>query len=478
VCAVDLGDVEGAMTVKERIKDRKIGIIGMARSGMAAARLALDWGGEPFVSDSAPAHKLASETERLKRDGILFETDRHSERLLACDYLVASPGVPPDIEILKKAREKGIPVFSELEFSSWACRGKTVAVTGSNGKTTTTTLMGEIFKAAGYDTFVCGNIGLPLSEVVSKTNDNSVAVVEVSTFQLEAIADFKPHVAVILNLSADHLDRHGSFAAYKALKYRIAENQTAEDFLILNKDDVEIMNDVANGVIAADAEKVFFTTTNTTEALAFVKDGFLYANYRGTESKVIHCRDIRIPGPHNLQNATAAACVAALFEISAPTIEKVLRAFPGVEHRMERVGRVAGVTFINDSKATNVDSVCWALRSVDTPIYLIAGGRDKGNSYEPLIKWGQGKVRSVIAIGEAKDKIFNALGKAFPIEFADSLEKAVQKGFELAHPGETVLLSPACASFDMFENFEHRGRVFKEAVARLKNGVKKNETVS
>ncbi len=156
----------------------------------------------------------------------------------------------------------------------------------------------------------------------------------------------------------------------------------------------------------------------------------------------------------------------------------MLRTFPGVEHRLEQIGRVAGVSFINDSKATNVDSVCWALRSIDTPIYLIAGGRDKGSSYEPLIKWGQGKVRSVIAIGEAKDKIFNALGKAFPIEFADSLEKAVQKGFELAHPGETVLLSPACASFDMFENFEHRGRVFKEAVARLKNGIKKNETVS
>jgi UDP-N-acetylmuramoylalanine--D-glutamate ligase len=478
VCAVDLGDIEGAMTVKERIKDRKIGIIGMARSGMAAAHLALDWGGKPFVSDSAPAHKLTSETERLKRDGIPFETDRHSERLLTCDYLVVSPGVPPDIEILKKAREKGIPIFSELEFASWACRGKVVAVTGSNGKTTTTTLIGEIFKAAGYETFVCGNIGLPLSEVVSKTNENSIAVVEVSTFQLEAIADFKPHVAVILNLTADHLDRHGSFATYKALKYRITENQTAEDFLVLNKDDVETMNDNTNGVIAADAEKVFFTTTDTTEALAFVKDGFLYANYRGTELKVIHCRDILIPGPHNLQNAAAAACVAALLEIHAPIIEKVLRTFPGVEHRLERVGRVAGVTFINDSKATNVDSVCWALRSLDTPIYLIAGGRDKGNSYEPLIKWGQGKVRSVIAIGEAKDKIFNALGKAFSIEFADSLEKAVQKGFELAHPGETVLLSPACASFDMFENFEHRGRVFKEAVARLKNGVKKNETVS
>ncbi|MFQ6009067.1 MAG: Mur ligase family protein, partial [Candidatus Zixiibacteriota bacterium] len=279
------------MTAEERIKNRKIGIVGMARSGMAAASLALEWGGQPFVSDCASASKLARETAQLKRKGIPFETDRHSERLLACDYLVASPGVPPDIEILRKAREKGIPIFSELEFAFWACRGKVIAVTGSNGKTTTTTLIGEIFKAAGYESSVCGNIGLPLSEVVSKTNENSVTVVEVSTFQLEAIADFKPYVAVILNLSPDHLDRHGSFEGYKALKYRITENQTAEDFLVLNKDDVETMNDVANGVIAAEAKKVFFTTTDTTGVSTYVKDGFLYTSWGGTESKVIHCHD-------------------------------------------------------------------------------------------------------------------------------------------------------------------------------------------
>lgn len=462
------------MTVQERIKDRKIGIIGMARSGMAAAYLANGFGGKPFVSDCAPAELLTIQTDRLKRDGIPFETDQNSNRLLQCDYLVVSPGVPLDIGVLKQARQKGVPVFSEIEFAFWVCQGKVIAVTGSNGKTTTTTLLGEIFSAAGYDAFVCGNIGQPFSKVAQIIDKDGLAIVEVSTFQLETIADFKPHVALILNLTADHLDRHGSFEEYKSLKYRVTENQAADDFLVLNMDDAEIIGDS----VATPAQKVFFTARDMPEAAAFVRDSYLYVKYGQTESRIIKCSDILIPGPHNLQNAAAAACVATLFEIPAPTIEKVLRSFPGVEHRLEKVGRVAGVNFINDSKATNVDSVCWALRSINTPIYLIAGGRDKGNNYEPLIECGRDKVRGLIAVGEAKEKIFSALAKAFPVQFADSLEEAVRKSFELAHPGETVLLSPGCASFDMFENFEHRGHVFKAAVMRLKNGAKKNETVS
>ncbi len=462
------------MTVEERIKNRRIGIVGMARSGMAVAYLAVSRGGKPFVSDSARAELLTKQKERLQRDGIPFETDGHSERLLQCEYLVLSPGVPPDLEILQSARQKGLPIFSELEFAFWVCRGKVIGVTGSNGKTTTTTLIGEIFSAAGYDTFVCGNIGRPFSEVVHKIGEDGIAVVEVSTFQLEAIADFKPHVALILNLTADHLDRHGSFDKYKTLKYRITENQTTDDFLVLNLDDHEIMSDN----ITTNARKVFFTTTDAADVGAFARDGCLYGKSNQEESRIIRCSDILIPGPHNLQNATASICVAALFDVPAPTIEKVLRSFPGVEHRLESVGRVAGVSFVNDSKATNVDSVCWALRSIDTPIYLIAGGRDKGNDYRPLIEYGKNKVKGLVVIGEAKEKIFNALGGAFPVQFADSLEEAVHKSFNLAHPGETILLSPGCASFDMFDNFEHRGHVFKATVANLRNGAHKNQTVS
>jgi len=473
MCAVDAGDIESTMTVEERIKNRQIGIIGMARSGMSAAYLAVSQGGRPFVSDSARAELLTKQTDRLKRDGIPFETDCHSERLLQCDYLVISPGVPSNLDILQKAQKKGIPIFSELEFAFWVCRGKVIAVTGSNGKTTTTSLIGEVFSGAHYDTFVCGNIGRPFSEIASKINEDDIAVVEVSTFQLEAIADFKPHIALILNLTVDHLDRHGTFEKYKALKYRITENQTADDFLILNRDDQQIMSDN----VTTDARKVFFTTTDAVEAGSFVKGGYLYGKQHQEESRIIKCSDILIPGPHNLQNAAAAVCVATLFNIPAPTIEKALRSFPGVEHRLENVGRVAGVRFINDSKATNIDSVCWALKSMETPTYLIAGGRDKGNDYRPLIEYGADKVKGLVVIGEAKEKIFNALGKAFPIQFADSLEDAVRKCFDQAHPGETVLLSPGCASFDMFDNFEHRGRVFKTAVASLKNGTQKNQTV-
>ncbi len=462
------------MTADERIKDRKIGIIGLARSGMAAAYLASEFGGKPFVSDCARSEVLVAQTNQLEKDGIPFETGQHSDLLLKCDYLVVSPGVPLETEIIQRARKKGIPVFSELEFAFWACRGKVIAVTGSNGKTTTTALLGEIFSAAGYNSFVCGNIGYPFSKVAPQIDKDGLAIVEVSTFQLEAIADFKPHVAVILNLTADHLDRHGTFEKYKSFKYRITENQTADDFLVLNRDDPGIMGDS----IATRAQKMFFTTRDFSQSAAFVRDGILYGKQGKGETRIIECSDILIPGPHNLQNAAAAVCIATQLEVPASTIEKVLRSFPGVEHRLEKVGQVAGIRFINDSKATNVDSVCWALRSIETPIYLIAGGRDKGNDYEPLIECSKNKVKGLIAIGEAKEKIFSALGKLFPVQFADSLEEAVRMSFDLAHPGETVLLSPGCASFDMFDNFEHRGHVFKTAVERLKNHEKKNETVS
>jgi len=462
------------MTLQERIKDRKIGIIGMARSGMAAALLADELGGKPFVSDSKDAELVAAITERLDALQIPWEAGGHSDRLLECDYLVVSPGVTLGIDILEKARQKGIPLFSELEFASWVCRGRIVAVTGSNGKTTTTTLLGEILMAAGYDVFVGGNIGLPFSEIAPRVPEGGLAVVEVSNFQLQTIADFKPDTALILNLTPDHLDRHGSFDDYKQAKYRITENQGPDQALIVNLDDREI--DVT--AMKTSAGVHYFTTSDNTKALAYVRDGVLYVKTNSEERTVINCQEIRIPGPHNLQNAAAAAAATSLYDVSPDTVAKVLRSFPGVEHRLENVGRVAGVNFINDSKATNVDSVCYALRSVDTPVHLIAGGRDKGGEFERIVEYGMEKIKSIIAIGEAKEKIFNALGQAFPVRFADSLQEAVKMTFQAAFPGETVLLSPGCASFDQFEDFEHRGRVFKEAVGKLKNGKNENEALS
>jgi UDP-N-acetylmuramoylalanine--D-glutamate ligase len=462
------------MTAEERIKGRKIGIIGMARSGLAAALLAKRLGGTPFVSDSARAELVARQVEALNQEEIPYETGGHTEQLLSCDYLIISPGVPPNIDIVVKARAQGLPVFSELEFASWVCRGKIIAVTGSNGKTTTTTLIGEIFKEAGFETFVCGNIGRPFADIADRVPEDGVAVVEVSTFQLEAIDDFHPHVAAILNLTPDHIDRHGSFEAYKQMKYRITENQTAEDFLILNLDDPEI----SAAKISTRTKILTFSLKAQGAANTFIQDDYLFGEYKNRQMQIIKISDINIPGRHNLQNAAAAVCTAMLFDIPAEVMRKVLQEFPGVEHRLENVGTVAGVYFINDSKATNVDSVCVALQSMTRPVYLILGGRDKGSGYEPIIEVGKDRVKGILAIGEAREKIFNALGQTFPTQFADSLEEAVHRCFELALPGETVLLSPGCASFDMFENFEHRGKVFKAVVESLRKNKKKDETLS
>lgn len=447
----------------------------MARSGVAAAVLAKHEGGQPFVSDAAEAGRLNEQIRRLETAGIPFETGAHTDKLLMCDYLIVSPGVNLSIDILAQAREKGVPIFSELEFASWFCKGRVLAITGTNGKTTTTTLAGELFKAAGIPYRVCGNIGLAFTEVVAEIPSNGVAIVEVSSFQLEAIADFRPHVAVILNITPDHIDRHGTFEAYRNVKYRIAENQTGRDYLVLNAEDQEL----TSSSIKSEATQLWFSTReNDTTAATFVRDGSLYCRILGREQLVIRCSEIGILGPHNLQNAAAAVAAGHLFGLPVDAMARALRQFPGVEHRLEKAGSVAGVSFINDSKATNVDSVCVALRSMTTPTYLILGGRDKGAPYAPIIDAGKKVIKGLIVIGESRDKIFKELGQSFPTVFAGSLEHAVARGFEQAHPGETVLLSPGCASFDMFDNFEHRGRVFKQAVASLKNGKSKGETVT
>jgi len=461
------------MTVRELIDGRNIGIVGMARSGLAVARQALLMGGRPFISDSAPEESLSEACHELHALNVPYEVGGHTERLLKCDYLVVSPGVPPDIDVLKRARETGVPVFSELEFASWICPATIVAVTGSNGKTTTTTLIGRILCEAGIDTHVCGNIGHPFAEAVGKMKADSVAVVEVSSFQLETISEFRPNVAAILNLTPDHIDRHGSFEEYKKTKFRITENQTSRDAFLLNSEDPES----TAYELSTEAEKLTFTTTSDSTCNAFVRDDTLCLQIPSGTVEVIHCSEIGIRGPHNLQNAAAAVVIASRLSVEPEVMARVLRSFTGVEHRLEAAGTVAGISFVNDSKATNVDSVRYAIRSVNPPIHLILGGRDKGGDFTLLAELGEGKISDIIAIGEAREKIFDSLGKSFAVQFTDSLEDAVRKCFELAHPGETVLLSPGCASFDMFNDYEHRGRVFKEAVASLKNGKNSDETV-
>jgi UDP-N-acetylmuramoylalanine--D-glutamate ligase len=452
------------MTARERIQGRKVGVIGMARSGMAAAVLANRLGASVFVSDVQPAPQLDTQLARLNEHRIRFETGGHTERLLQSDYLIISPGVPPSIPVVKQAVQTGIPIFSEVEFAYWVCRGTVLAVTGSNGKTTTTSLIGEILKAAGKPTFVCGNIGRPFAEVVEDIPENGIAVLEISTFQLERIETFAPHIALILNLTPDHLDRHGTFEAYKKLKYRIAENQDPDDYLILNRQDKDSMTDE----IDTRARRLTFSIEDTDDTATLVSDGKLYLREGQKVVPVLGVDEIGIPGPHNLQNASAAVAAASLLGVSPEVMADALRRFPGVEHRLERVDRVAGIEFINDSKATNVDSVTYALRSIDKPIWLIAGGKGKGASYTPIAEFGRDKIKGLVLIGQARQEIFDELGKAFPTEFAESLQEAVRVAFDKAEAGDAILLSPACASFDMFESYEQRGHVFKKAVASLR----------
>ncbi len=452
------------MKAEDRIRGRRIGILGMARSGLAAARLIHRLGGLAFVSDSKSEEQLASQIAILNELGAQYETGGHTELLLNCDFIILSPGVPKSVPMVQRIYEEGIPIFSEIELASWFCQGKIIAITGSNGKTTTTSLTGAILTAGGIKNAVCGNIGNPFADVVMDIPSDGFAVVEVSNFQLEDIEEFAPHIAMILNLTPDHLDRYDNFEGYKKAKYRIAENQTPSDFLILNADDTVI----EKNHISTRAEKIYFSTTRALPIGVSQRGQTLIGSVGGKEYEIINAGRIRIPGPHNLQNAAAASLAALLVRITPDRIAAALESFPGVPHRMEEAGTVAGIKFINDSKATNVDSVCYALRSINTSICLIAGGRDKGGSYQPIVECGKGKIKEIILIGEAREKMFTALGRYFPVQFASTMEDAVHKAFRAARPGETVLLSPACSSYDMFDNFEQRGETFKKIVASLR----------
>jgi UDP-N-acetylmuramoylalanine--D-glutamate ligase len=462
----------------DRIKGREVGIVGMARSGLAAASLIQELEGRPFVSDVLPRHELEDIIARLEQKKIAFECGGHTERLLQCDYLIISPGVPSSLEIIQKAATAGIPIFSEIELAYWVCRGRVLAVTGSNGKTTTTTLLGEICKASGQPTVVGGNIGTPFSQVARPLPVDGLAVIEVSSFQLEHIEQFAPYVGVLLNLTPDHLDRYDSFESYCNAKYRIFENQTDEHYAVLNGDDPVIGERPfpyrGNQLVFSLNEAAY---PDQPPEGVLERGGRLSARLAGQDIDIIDINRIRIPGPHNRANAAAAAAAALVCDIKPDVIASVFERFRGVEHRLEEVAVIGGVRFVNDSKGTNVDAVIVALKSMPGKINLIAGGRDKEGDFTRLLPDAKGKVDNLILLGEAREKIFEQLGRHIPVVMAGSMDDAVRKAFDLSHPGDTVLLSPGCASFDMYRNFEERGTDFKNVVARLKNGKGSGTTV-
>lgn len=447
-----------------KIKNKKISIIGAVRSGIGAAKLAKKLGAIPFVSDSGDVRKLINSIDSLKAAEIEFEIGNHSERVYECDLMVVSPGVPSDAEILKNAQLKEIKIISEVEFASAFCRGSIIAITGTNGKTTTTDLCGYLFNECGQKAYAAGNIGLAFSEIAADVNENEFVSLEVSSFQLDLIDRFRPKVGVILNITPDHLNRyHYKVENYAASKQRIYENQNPDDYLILNKDSELLMSHLKR----SSSQVYYFSTKSKPEAGCFVEDDVIKFVRNG--KIVFKCKreDILLRGVHNLQNAMAVIIAAKIFDLENDRIISALRNYKGVPHRLELVREISGVKFINDSKATNVDSVWYALKSFDEPIFLILGGQDKGNDYsiiEPLVIE---KVKKIYAIGESADKIFNFFHKKVKVDIKKNLEEVISFAINETRNGDIVLLSPACASFDMFNNYEHRGDVFKQLVNNL-----------
>ncbi|HEX9079931.1 MAG TPA: UDP-N-acetylmuramoyl-L-alanine--D-glutamate ligase [Desulfuromonadaceae bacterium] len=447
------------------LKNKKILVVGLARTGVAVARFLAERGAQVTVTEMREHDALAPELARLEGLPISYQLGGHDKHtFLMADLIVVSPGVPMDIKPLMLARAQKREVVSEIELASWFITAPLIAITGTNGKTTTTTLTGEIFRANGYATFVGGNIGNPLLDLAASGEQVDRVVAELSSFQLEGIKRFRPRVAVLLNITEDHLDRYATFQEYIDAKVRIFENQTAGDFALLNVDD-PIVAGLA-GKIAA--RVVPMSQKQELDQGIFHRDGVITFRWEGREER-FPTAGYHLQGVHNTENIMAALAAALLMGCSAPASQEAVAAFRGLPHRMELVRTVGGVPWYEDSKATNVGSVEKALASFDN-ITLIAGGKDKGGSYLPLADLVRARVRHMVLIGEAKERIARELGELTDTHLAGSLEDAVGLAHTLTKPGGVVLFSPACSSFDMFRDYEERAERYKALVRALEEG--------
>ncbi len=431
----------------------RVAVVGMARSGIAAVELLIDKGASVIAVDAKPVRD-----ERLERMGVrvLPQNDAAFEGV---DLIVLSPGVPADAKEVDAARRRGVRVVGDLELASWFLQGETIGITGSNGKTTTTALTGHILKSSGVAAQVGGNIGTPPATMVATSKAGQWNVLELSSFQLETIESFRAHIGAALNVTPDHLDRHYTFERYEAAKARLFENQRAGDFAVLNADDPHTRE---YGEIVID-EPYWFSSTHEVPRGAWLRGETLMLDAR----PLMEAREVPLRGVHNLENTMASAIAARLAGATHGQIREAVMRFPGVEHRLEFVRELNGVAWYNDSKATNVDATLKAIAAFPGGLWVILGGKDKDADYAPLAEPLRNKARAALLIGAAAAKIENQLRDAAPVVRSRTLDAAVREAYSRARVGDTVLLAPACASFDQFENFEHRGREFKRLVNAL-----------
>jgi UDP-N-acetylmuramoylalanine--D-glutamate ligase len=443
------------------VRDMRVVVVGAARSGVAAAELLVRRGARVTLTD---IREQIDGAEALRAAGVKLELGGHTAATLAgVDLIVLSPGVPPDQPAIAAARRTGVPVIGELELAARWLRGRIVAITGTKGKSTTTTLTGRMLEAGGHRVLVGGNIGHALSAQVDLSTTDTIHVVEASSFQLETTDTFRPWIAVLLNFSADHLDRHASVGDYADAKSRIFRNQDSSDWAVLNADDVETLSLAEGGL----ARRLLFSVLGDPAAEIVISGNAIVRRTRGGEELLIPLSSVRLLGRHLLADVLAAAAVSAVVGVAADAMTRAAAGFSGLEHALEPVAEVGGVRFVNDSKATNIEAARRAIESFDDGLVVIMGGRFKGGDFGDLAGLLAARRARVVAIGEARPLIREALGGACPVQEAADMSGAVRTAFAAASPGHTVVLAPACASFDMFRDYAERGRMFKQEVRRL-----------
>ena len=455
------------MNLKNRsaisIIEKKVSVIGLGKSGYAATILAHYLGGKVFASDLGNTTEILYRASQLRQKGIKCETGQHSNQIYDADLWVVSPGIPKEADIIIEAQKYNIPIVGEIEFASWFTETPIIAVTGSNGKTTTVHILAAMCQSDSINGKLAGNMGIPFSEIIideiKYPNPNRVYILEISSFQMEFIHHFRPIIGIFLNISPDHLDRHKTMAEYVAMKLNMVKNQTSGDAIVYNKDDPQLSKSIKN--YPGKMLPFSLLQSNVIFPLNATKI------YDANGEPFIYMHDLALPGKHNLANMLAAATAANHIGIDKKIIADVMKSFSGVEHRLEHVKKLNEIVYINDSKATNLDSVIVAIESFDRPIVLILGGRNKGADFRLLLPHTKRHVKLIISYGEAGGEIAAAIGDAVRLKQVTSLMDAVATAHNLAIPGDIVLLSPGCASFDQFSDFEERGQQFKSWVHEL-----------